>query len=106
MREQAGLPVAIHLIGGPGGLARSRTTWARASTVPETVTGRDRARGWIATHVLPSGTTARVENTADAVTRLTASLPKDALGVFEGEARRRDRSRRPIRRRRATATAP
>jgi transposase len=51
--------------------------------MPQTVIGCDLARGWIDTHVLPSGSTARIENTADAVTGWTASLPSDALVVFE-----------------------
>jgi transposase len=51
--------------------------------MPQTVIGCDLARGWIDTHSLPSGATARIENTSDAITRWIASLPKDALVVFE-----------------------
>jgi transposase len=71
--------------------------------MPQTVIGCDLARGWIDTHILPSGATARIENTSDAVIRWTASLPKDALVVLEGEAGT-DRSGGPIRRRTAGAT--
>ena len=48
--------------------------------MPQTVIGCDLARGWIDTHVLPSGTTARIENTTEAVTgcgRERSSLPQD-----------------------------
>ena len=51
--------------------------------MPQIVIGCDLARGWIDTHALPSGTTARIENTTEAVTRWTASLPGEALVVFE-----------------------
>jgi transposase len=43
-------------------------------------------RGWIDTHVLPSGATARIENTPEGIARWAASLRDGALFVFEGEA--------------------
>ena len=51
--------------------------------MPQTVIGCDLARGWIDTHTLPSRATARIENTPGGVARWVASLPEDALVVFE-----------------------
>ena len=51
--------------------------------MPKTVIGCDLARGWIDSHSLPSGATARIENAPDAVIRWASSLPQDALVVFE-----------------------
>ena len=51
--------------------------------MPQTFIGCDLARGWIDTHSLPSGATARIKNTPDAIIRWATSLPEDALVVFE-----------------------
>ena len=54
--------------------------------MPRSVIGSDLARGRIDTHALPSGAAARIVNTSRDVARWAASLPKDTLVVFEGEA--------------------
>ena len=54
--------------------------------MPQTVIGCDLARGWIDCHALPSGATERIGNSTEALTRWAASLPENALVVFEGEA--------------------
>lgn len=51
--------------------------------MPQNVIGCDLARGWIDTHALPSGATARIVNTKRDLTRWIAALPGDALVVFE-----------------------
>lgn len=51
--------------------------------MPQTIIGCDLARGWVDAHSLPSGATARIENTPDAIVRWTASLPEGSLLVFE-----------------------
>ncbi|MBB4211102.1 hypothetical protein EV659_103129 [Rhodothalassium salexigens DSM 2132] len=51
--------------------------------MPQTVIGCDLARGWIDTHVLPSGATARIENTPEGIARWIASWGDGALVVFE-----------------------
>ena len=51
--------------------------------MPQNVFGCDLARGWIDTHALPSGATARIANTKRELSRWSATLPGDALVVFE-----------------------
>ncbi len=51
--------------------------------MPQTIIGCDLARGWIDTHALPSGATARIGNAKRDLTRWIATLPEDGLIVFE-----------------------